>query len=79
VTLDAAHLELSPPVPAETPAPVSDPAGPVGDLRSAVDRLQREAIAAALERTGHNWAAAARELGLDRANLQRLAKRLGLR
>jgi anaerobic nitric oxide reductase transcription regulator len=79
VTLDAAHLELSPPAPSETPAPVSDPAGPVGDLRSAVDRLQREAIAGALDRTGHNWAAAARELGLDRANLQRLAKRLGLR
>jgi anaerobic nitric oxide reductase transcription regulator len=41
VTLDAAHLELAPPAAPGTPAPVNDPAGPVGDLRSAVDRLQR--------------------------------------
>ncbi|MET1077668.1 MAG: nitric oxide reductase transcriptional regulator NorR [Pseudomonas sp.] len=50
-----------------------------GDLRLAVDAFQRLQIAAALDRHRHNWAATARELGLDRANLHRLAKRLGLR
>ena len=32
-----------------------------------------------LARHNQNWAAVARELGLDRANLNRLAKRLGLK
>ena len=52
---------------------------PGGSLRLAVEQFQRQQILAALERQGRNWAAAARELGLDRANLHRLAKRLGLR
>jgi anaerobic nitric oxide reductase transcription regulator len=33
----------------------------------------------ALARNKQNWAAVARELGLDRANLNRLARRLGLK
>ena len=45
----------------------------------AVDRYQRQLITASLERQQQNWAAAARELGLDRANLLRLAKRLGIK
>ena len=79
VTLDAAHLELGTPAAAEATAPPT--ASPVtgGDLRSATDRFQRDAIAAALARADGNWAAAARELGLDRANLHRLARRLDLR
>ncbi|WP_164842903.1 helix-turn-helix domain-containing protein, partial [Pseudomonas taiwanensis] len=40
---------------------------------------QRQLIEACLQRHQENWAAAARELGLDRANLSRLARRLGLR
>jgi anaerobic nitric oxide reductase transcription regulator len=36
-------------------------------------------ISAALERNQDNWASAARELGLDRANLGRMAKRLGMK
>ncbi|QEY63706.1 nitric oxide reductase transcriptional regulator NorR [Metapseudomonas lalkuanensis] len=51
----------------------------VGDLREAVDRYQRQLITVSLERQQQNWAAAARELGLDRANLLRLAKRLGIK
>ena len=39
----------------------------------------REVIRAALQRHTGNWAASARELGLDRANLHRLAVRLGLK
>ena len=50
-----------------------------GDLRQATEHYQRNLISACLERHQHNWASAARELGLDRANLGRLAKRLGLK
>ena len=46
-------------------------------LREAVDAYQRQIIVAALARHGGNWTQAAQQLGLDRANLQRLAKRLG--
>ncbi|NER60925.1 hypothetical protein G3435_14970, partial [Pseudomonas sp. MAFF212428] len=49
------------------------------DLRQALDLYQRQLIEACLARHQHNWASAARELGLDRANLSRLARRLGLR
>ena len=50
-----------------------------GDLRQAVDAYQRRLIADCLQRQQGSWAASARELGLDRANLNRLARRLGLR
>jgi anaerobic nitric oxide reductase transcription regulator len=50
-----------------------------GDLRSATDEFQRRLISAALERHQDNWASAARELGVDRANLGRMAKRLGMK
>jgi len=49
------------------------------DLRQATENYQRQLIGACLERHQHNWASAARELGLDRANLGRMAKRLGLK
>ena len=44
-----------------------------------MDAYQRQFIAACLARQHDNWAATARELGLDRANLNRLALRLGLK
>ncbi|MDO6765408.1 nitric oxide reductase transcriptional regulator NorR [Agarivorans sp. 1_MG-2023] len=47
-------------------------------LREATDNYQRDIIANTLEKHGGSWAAAARELSTDRANLNRLAKRLGL-
>jgi anaerobic nitric oxide reductase transcription regulator len=50
-----------------------------GDLREATERYQRQLIGACLERHHNNWASAARELGLDRANLGRMAKRLGMK
>ncbi|HEY3049779.1 MAG TPA: helix-turn-helix domain-containing protein, partial [Polaromonas sp.] len=49
------------------------------DLRSSMEAHQRQRIEASLARHHGNWASAARELGLHRANLVRLAKRLGLR
>lgn len=82
LTLEAADLDLrsvapSAPLPA---APVQDAAAlPEGGLREALDDYQRQVIEACLQRHAGNWASAARELGLDRANLSRVAKRLGLR
>ncbi|MCY1439571.1 Nitric oxide reductase transcription regulator NorR2 [compost metagenome] len=82
LTLDATDLDLRPVEPsaltAQVPHVVDAPL-PGGDLRQAMDDYQRQLIQASLERHQHNWASSARELGLDRANLSRLAKRLGLR
>ncbi len=48
-------------------------------LRAAVDDLQRELIRAALKNSNGNWAAAGRALGVNRSNLHKLAKRLGIK
>ncbi len=79
LTLTAADLEL--PTTSTEPAVVKPQAVPdaVGDLRLATENYQRQLISACLERHQHNWASAARELGLDRANLGRMARRLGLK
>ena len=68
----AAHQSPSPGTP---PLPPS----PDGDLRRATDSFQRQMIEACLTRHDHNWASAARELGMDRANLNRMARRLSLK
>jgi anaerobic nitric oxide reductase transcription regulator len=47
-------------------------------LRDTVARLERELVTSALAENDYNWAAAGRVLGMDRGNLARLAKRLGL-
>jgi len=80
LTLDSADLDL-PGVTRQAPAasgtlPTVDSGG---DLRQALDQYQRQLIGQSLQRHQGNWASAARELGLDRANLARLARRLGLR
>jgi anaerobic nitric oxide reductase transcription regulator len=49
------------------------------DFRSTVTSFERTVLLDALARHDRNWASAARELGMDRANLNRLAKRLGLK
>ncbi|HSI56946.1 MAG TPA: nitric oxide reductase transcriptional regulator NorR [Ideonella sp.] len=54
------------------------PMQPTMSLRDAVDGFERQLLQATLEQHLHNWAAAARALGVDRANLLRLARRLGL-
>jgi len=82
LSLSAADLDLPREVVDNSVEPVAEvPAMPLisGDLRSATEQYQRQLISAALERNQDNWASAARELGLDRANLGRLAKRLGMR
>ncbi|QDF98508.1 nitric oxide reductase transcription regulator [Azoarcus sp. DD4] len=79
LNLGAADLEL--PLAAKVEEAAGHTAATTGptELRVAVEQLQRSMVAASLARQGDNWAAAARELGIDRANLLRLAKRLGLR
>ncbi|WP_236177018.1 MULTISPECIES: nitric oxide reductase transcriptional regulator NorR [Pseudomonas] len=80
LTLEARDFDLPSAGPGAAPsvaAPLPPPPGT--DLRQALDLYQRQLIEACLERHQHNWASAARELGLDRANLSRLARRLGLR
>ena len=48
-------------------------------LRDEVHMFQIKLITRALERNDRNWAAAARELGMNRSNLHNLATRLGIR
>ncbi|HTI18472.1 MAG TPA: nitric oxide reductase transcriptional regulator NorR [Trinickia sp.] len=57
------------------PAPDALPGG----LRGAVTEFERRLVSETLALHGNNLASAARALGLDRANLGRLAKRLGLK
>ncbi|WP_296264490.1 nitric oxide reductase transcriptional regulator NorR [Pseudomonas sp. UBA6562] len=49
-----------------------------GDLRQSLDDFQRHLIQRSLAQHAQNRAAAARDLGIDRANLSRLCKRLGI-
>ncbi|MDC0715204.1 nitric oxide reductase transcriptional regulator NorR [Stigmatella sp. ncwal1] len=78
LTLSAEDFALQgePPGPPRAEPPL-EPEAPVGDLREAVEHFERRQIRASLERHQGNWASAARELGMDRANLRRLARRLG--
>ncbi len=76
-TLYARHLDLVPlPNPPALALPDDEP--PRGlTLREAADALQRQMIEDAVARHSGKRTAAARELGLDPANLHRLMKRLG--
>lgn len=78
LTIEADLLDL-PGVAAVVPAARSEALTAGLPLREAVERFQRQLIGEALERHGQRWSAVARELGVDRANLSRLARRLGLR
>ena len=77
----AEHLELQAIEPTAT-APATQPTqvtlDPTLGLREIVERLERQLIEQALHQHEGNWSAAARALRLDRANLNRLAKRLGV-
>ena len=47
-------------------------------IKSATEDFQRQLITKALNLHDGNWSAAAREMKTDRANLNRMAKRLGI-
>ena len=92
VTLEVDMLDLDAMEALDNALPVSDaaatptfsanppPALPAGaTLRDVVDTSQRQAIRQALTQHQDNWAAAARQLGLDASNLHKLARRLGLK
>jgi len=80
LTLHAGDFGLSDASPPGT-EPASVPPRDEGtqDFRSTVTSFERTVLLDALARHDRNWASAARELGMDRANLNRLAKRLGLK
>jgi anaerobic nitric oxide reductase transcription regulator len=82
VIITASHLDVASPAPAAAAAPAtveSIPQDGARPFREQVAEFERRLIAAAIERHGGNWAAAARSLGMHRSNLHHLATRLGLR
>lgn len=79
VSIGSALLELSAAAPAvnqHTPQVITEQN--VTDLKAATELFQRQLILQALQHSQGNWSLAARQLGQDRANLARLAKRLGI-
>jgi anaerobic nitric oxide reductase transcription regulator len=83
LSLTAVDLDLPAPIDDASEAPFTNAANKEavaagGGLRGAVDAYQRQLIAASLARNDRSWVRSARELGLDRANLRRLAARLGI-
>jgi anaerobic nitric oxide reductase transcription regulator len=78
LTLSATDLDLpvALPVPPASSELADEPTGP--SLRADLDRYERAIIERTLRKHRNNWAAAARELGMDRANLRRSAARLGI-
>ena len=77
VILEAQHFAF----PDVTSPPPESAAVPIvkQNLREATEAFQRKTIRQALAQNHHNWAASARMLETDVANLHRLAKRLGLK
>ncbi|MWL73168.1 nitric oxide reductase transcription regulator, partial [Escherichia coli] len=77
VVIQPGHFALQDDTPlavtADAPAPGKE------NLREATEDFQRQMITRALEQNNRSWAASARALETDVANLHRLAKRLGLK
>jgi len=48
------------------------------DLKTATNEFQKQCILTAVTQADGNWSEAARSLKTDRANLVRMAKRLGI-
>jgi anaerobic nitric oxide reductase transcription regulator len=78
VVIDAVHLDLGA-APAALEASGAAHVAASAPLAARVDEFRRRVIEDAVRRNGGSWAAAARELGLHRANLHHLARRLGLK
>lgn len=70
-------FNMTPPLAGQAQPGAAPEPQPLG-LRMAVAQFERQLVEQALHSHGYRWAAAARALQMDRANLQRLAKRLGL-
>ncbi|MFH1755142.1 MAG: sigma-54 dependent transcriptional regulator [Candidatus Latescibacterota bacterium] len=78
-TVDVRHVEPLIPVNVNIPGSTGAEPVPGAQLAGQVEEFERRIIAASLARNQGNIAGAARELGLDRANLHRKLKRLGLK
>jgi anaerobic nitric oxide reductase transcription regulator len=81
LTIDAQALGLEEEaVTVQPQAPVASQtlAEPGITLKAAVDAYQKQLIGQALGRHQGKWVEVAREMGVDRANMNRLAKRLGI-
>ncbi|CAM4213602.1 nitric oxide reductase transcriptional regulator NorR [Pseudoalteromonas ostreae] len=83
ITIEPAHCELI--LSTNNPAPVAlttadhnNINNPNFSLKQATDTFTQHLITQQLEQHNYNWASAARTLKVDRANLVRLAKRLGI-
>lgn len=74
------HLALgqSAPTGSDSQAATPEPAQPVA-LKEATEAFQCQLIRQTLAAHNQNWAATARQLGIDPGNLHRLAQRLGLK
>ena len=68
----------SPSEPYNSQEPRLDPPSTELGIKSATEDFQRQLISNALNQHHGNWSAAARQLKTDRANLNRMAKRLGI-
>ncbi|BAP44923.1 nitric oxide reductase transcriptional regulator NorR [Pseudomonas sp. 21LCFQ02] len=82
LTIEASMLGLESELAAATllQVPDDEPLLPAqAGLKASVDGFQRRLIEQALQRHDGKWAQVARELDVDRANLSRLARRLGIR
>ncbi|WP_437880465.1 nitric oxide reductase transcriptional regulator NorR [Pseudomonas sp. LRF_L74] len=80
LTIETQSLDLQEPL--QTAARTALPQPPVSQgvpLKDAIDSYQKSLIEQVLARHQGKWSSAAQELGVDRANLTRLAKRLGMR
>jgi len=85
--IDTIHLGLdstpeisssAPMLPSSEPSVAPPSQEQSGDLKEATANFQRDLITNALITNSGNWSATARQLNTDRANLVRLAKRLGI-
>ena len=79
ITIDIQHLGLDRAAPAGHAALESPPVSAEMPLAEATRVFQRQWLEQALARSDGNLSAAARLAGMDRGNLHRLLKRLGLR
>lgn len=82
VTLEPELLGLNTPAPTAALSAittVSSQGEALPSMKIALDDCQRQMIRAAMEKSGNNWAEAARMLDIDPSNLHKLARRLGMK
>ncbi|BBM03605.1 helix-turn-helix domain-containing protein [Microbulbifer sp. GL-2] len=79
VSLTASHIEIPDDIAAQPEfVKPTQPPLEIVNLRSATEDYQRELIKHMLTKCDGNWSQAAKLLSIDRGNLVRLAKRLGV-